>query len=169
MRYYLIAGDGEEFVADLVRAGEPSAWVAEFEFCSLDGGEWKHKQTVFVRSLAGMLFTSTDGVGWSMAAREDLPQKIVNAGRIYDLYRGYKPSGAGTASAGGLTAQMPGLVVKIPARSGQEVRKGETLLILEAMKMENEIKSALDGRIKVIHVREGETVEAGKLLMELET
>lgn len=168
MRYYLIAGDGEEVVVDLVSAGTNSPGPAEFEFCAKDGGGWKHRQKVFVRALAGMLFTSADGVGWSRIAGEDLPRKIVNAGKVYDLYRGYKPSGAGAVSAGGLTAQMPGMVVKIPVRAGQEVKKGETLLILEAMKMENEIKSALDGRVKVVHVREGETVEAGKLLMELE-
>ena len=63
---------------------------------------------------------------------------------------------------------MPGLVLDIPVEVGQEVEKGEGVLILEAMKMENVIKSAGVGTIKAIHIKQGEAVEKGQLLIEME-
>ena len=54
---------------------------------------------------------------------------------------------------------MPGLVLKILKKVGDNISKGETVMILEAMKMENEIKSNVDGIITEIHVSEGKPVE----------
>ncbi len=67
-----------------------------------------------------------------------------------------------------LKAPMPGLVLEIQVQAGQTVSKGDTLLILEAMKMENVLKAAADGVIKNIHVQKGTAVEKGALLLELE-
>jgi biotin carboxyl carrier protein len=63
---------------------------------------------------------------------------------------------------------MPGLVLKITAEAGQEVQKGDPLLILEAMKMENVIKAAAGGTIKSIHVEKGAAVDKGQLLLTME-
>ncbi len=65
-------------------------------------------------------------------------------------------------------APMPGLVLQVVATIGQEVQKGDTLLILEAMKMENVIKATGDGRVKSIAVQKGAAVEKGQLLIEFE-
>jgi len=62
---------------------------------------------------------------------------------------------------------MPGKVIKIEVETNQEVRKNQTLVVVEAMKMENEIKAALDGRVKKIFVSEGELVDAEIPLIEL--
>jgi len=59
-------------------------------------------------------------------------------------------------------------VLEIQVQAGQTVSKGDTLLILEAMKMENVLKAAADGVIKSIHVQKGAAVEKGALLLELE-
>lgn len=67
-----------------------------------------------------------------------------------------------------LKAPMPGLVLNILATPGQEVQKGEPLIILEAMKMENVIKAAGEGRVKALHVKHGDAVEKGQLLVEME-
>ena len=64
-----------------------------------------------------------------------------------------------------LKAPMPGLVLEISVVVGQEVVKGDTLLILEAMKMENVIKSPTDGVIKSIAVSMGDTVEKNELIL----
>ncbi len=61
---------------------------------------------------------------------------------------------------------MPGLLLDIKVQEGQEVQKGEILLILEAMKMENVIKAPTDARIKHIKVQKGQTVEKNQLLIE---
>ena len=65
-------------------------------------------------------------------------------------------------------APMPGLVLKLLAEPGQMVAKGDPLLILEAMKMENVIKAVGDGQVKSIHVKQGVAVEKGQLLLEME-
>lgn len=64
-----------------------------------------------------------------------------------------------------LKAPMPGLVLEIAVEVGQEVAKGDTLLILEAMKMENVIKSPTDGFIKSLAVSQSETVEKNQLIL----
>ena len=64
-----------------------------------------------------------------------------------------------------LKAPMPGLIVEILVKDGQEVNKGDSLLILEAMKMENVIKASGDGIIKTIKIKKGESVEKGQLLI----
>ena len=64
-----------------------------------------------------------------------------------------------------LKAPMPGLMVDILVKEGDEVQKGDSLLILEAMKMENVIKAAGDGTIQEIKVKKGDSVEKGQLLI----
>ncbi|MCB0570439.1 MAG: acetyl-CoA carboxylase biotin carboxyl carrier protein subunit [Phaeodactylibacter sp.] len=67
-----------------------------------------------------------------------------------------------------IRAPMPGMVLSIAVEAGQEVKKGDSLVILEAMKMENVLKCPGDGRIKSINVRQGEAVEKNYLLLEME-
>jgi biotin carboxyl carrier protein len=65
-------------------------------------------------------------------------------------------------------AEMPGKVVKIVAPAGATVQEGQGVLILEAMKMENEIKSPIDGVVTEVSVSEGQTVESGAQLFIVE-
>ncbi|MEM6723588.1 MAG: acetyl-CoA carboxylase biotin carboxyl carrier protein subunit [Bacteroidota bacterium] len=67
-----------------------------------------------------------------------------------------------------IKAPMPGLVLDIIATEGQKVVKGDSLLILEAMKMENVIKTAGEGTIKKIRVQKGDKVDKNQLLVELD-
>ena len=67
-----------------------------------------------------------------------------------------------------LKAPMPGLVLEVSVEGGQQVSKGDALLILEAMKMENVIKSPTDGVIKSISINKGETVEKNQLILNFE-
>ena len=62
---------------------------------------------------------------------------------------------------------MPGLIVAIPVTEGQEVKKGQTLVILESMKMQNELKTPRDGIVQRISVAPGQSVEQNKLLITL--
>jgi biotin carboxyl carrier protein len=62
---------------------------------------------------------------------------------------------------------MPGKIVSVKASIGQTLKKGEVILILEAMKMENEIVSPQDGTLASINVTAGQAVEAGVLLATL--
>ena len=67
-----------------------------------------------------------------------------------------------------LMADMPGRVVKILVKEGQDVDLGDPLLVLEAMKMENELKSAGKVTIHKIHVHEGDSIDSGQTLIEFE-
>lgn len=67
-----------------------------------------------------------------------------------------------------ITAPMPGLVIKINCAAGDDVARNQSLLVMEAMKMENEIKSPVEGKIKSISVSEGQGIEKGQVLVEFE-
>ncbi len=67
-----------------------------------------------------------------------------------------------------LKSPMPGLIVEVKVQPGQEVRKGDTLLILESMKMQNEIKAPRDGVIVAVFVENGQSVAQGEALVQLE-
>ena len=72
------------------------------------------------------------------------------------------------AAPGAVTALMPGRVRAVRVSQGQQVKTGEVLLILEAMKMENEIRSPVDGVVKELPVAEGASVAAGDVLAVVE-
>ena len=67
-----------------------------------------------------------------------------------------------------LRAPMPGLVVAVSVSEGQEVKKGQVILILESMKMQNELKAPRDGTIGRIRVRPGESVEQKQTLLSVQ-
>jgi len=67
-----------------------------------------------------------------------------------------------------IKAPMPGLVVSVEVEIGQEIKTGDSVLILEAMKMENVIKSPIDGVIKNIKIEPSNTVEKNQILVEFE-
>jgi len=72
------------------------------------------------------------------------------------------------AAAGGLEAPMPGVVSKVLVAAGEEVRKGQPLVAVEAMKMEHLVRAPRDGRVKKLSVTSGELVNGGAPLLELE-
>jgi biotin carboxyl carrier protein len=66
-----------------------------------------------------------------------------------------------------MKAPMPGLIVKLMCAVDDRVKKGDSLLLIEAMKMENELKAPADGIIKEIHVQSGKPVDKGQILITL--
>jgi biotin carboxyl carrier protein len=71
-------------------------------------------------------------------------------------------------AAGVLKAPMPGLVVRVQVQPGAQVAAGDPLVVLEAMKMENELKAGAPGTVKLVRVAPGEAVEKGQVLVEFE-
>jgi acetyl/propionyl-CoA carboxylase alpha subunit len=67
-----------------------------------------------------------------------------------------------------LRAPMPGMVVKIEVAAGDSVAAGQGLVIMEAMKMENELKAEAGGRVRHVHVEAGQAVEKDQVLVEFE-
>ncbi len=94
----------------------------------------------------------------------------VLAVEILDPLRSPDSEGGGRDGAGRreIRAAMPGKVVAIKARPGDEVRQGQGLVVVEAMKMENEIPSPKSGRVVALEVVPGQTVEKGEVLFSVE-
>ncbi len=76
-------------------------------------------------------------------------------------------SGGGSASGGALMSPMPGKIVKVLVKEGESVTEGQTLIVMEAMKMQNELKSPCAGTVAKVHVEEGGTVETGAKLVDV--
>ncbi|MEO7133498.1 MAG: biotin/lipoyl-containing protein [Vicinamibacterales bacterium] len=78
-----------------------------------------------------------------------------------------KKAGTGAAGSGPqrVTSPMPGKVVRILVKPGDEVKARQGVAVVEAMKMENELRAARDGRVREVSVAEGQSVDAGTLLL----
>ena len=85
--------------------------------------------------------------------------------QVEDFRKGEERTSEGTLL---VKAPMPGKVIKVCVSEKAEVRKNQTLAIVDAMKMENEIKASVDGTIKKIHVSAGDLVDSEMPLIELE-
>jgi biotin carboxyl carrier protein len=81
-----------------------------------------------------------------------------------------KKDGAGAQGSGPqrLLAPMPGKVVRVLVKAGDEVKARQGLVVVEAMKMENELRAARDGRVREVAVTEGQSVDAGAVLAVIE-
>ncbi len=84
---------------------------------------------------------------------------------LHESLKGNKGLGGGNS----LGAGMPGKIVKILVKEGDEVQEGTPIMIMEAMKMENEMRAGQNTKIKKIHVKEGDSVEGGATLVTYES
>src|SRR5262249_53667039 len=151
---------------ELVRSG--SAWR-----CRLDGREFP-LDAVFVRE--GVLSILVDGKSYEVKQESTGVENNIVVG--FERFRAtvrdprsFRSRRRGDDTGEGIrkvSAPMPGKVVRILAGAGTEVESGQAVLVIEAMKMQNELKSPKRGKVKKINVREGAAVEAGQVLAEIE-
>ena len=126
----------------------------------------------------GAFHVLRDGVSYNVeVVKSDAAEKTFAVkinGRLYEvkaqdrfdlLLQQMGMSNANSQRIKDLKAPMPGLILDIKVTEGQAVQKGDPLLILEAMKMENVIKAPADGTVKTVKVRKGESVEKGHVLL----
>jgi biotin carboxyl carrier protein len=112
----------------------------------------------------------------SYVRQEDDQWQVLLRGRLFPVTvederekRLRAAAGGGVAETGEfhLRAPMPGLVITIPIAEGEVVKKGQVLLVLESMKMQNELKSPRDGTVHRIKVKAGESVEQKQTLLSV--
>lgn len=162
---YITTIDGQEFTVEIldekhIRINDK---ILDVDFESVSG------QPVYSLIIGGKsyeAYVSPDDEKWEVLLRGRLYQAEVEDEREKRL----RAAGSASAAEGGeflLKAPMPGLVVAIPVEEGQPVTKGQVLLILESMKMQNELKAPRDGIISRIKVRAGETVEQKQTLLSV--
>ena len=100
----------------------------------------------------------------------EITLEVIDKADIKEAPKAAAPAAAPAAAAAGaqsITAPMPGNILKVNVAQGQAVKKGQVLMILEAMKMENEIMCPCDGTVASVNVTVGATVETGSLLCSL--
>ena len=125
-----------------------------------------------LRAVDGQLDLLIDGRPVSATVSSDDAKRWVTVnGQTWVLTKssgGRKSSGHGGHAAGELVAPMPGLVRAVQVAEGDSVTKGQTLVIVEAMKMEIKIVAPRDGAIKSLKVSQGQTVERDQILVKIE-
>ena len=89
-------------------------------------------------------------------------------GATFEIHAGSSARRGGETTAGLVSPPMPATVVRVAVEPGQTVARGDLLVALEAMKMELPIRAAADGVVRAVHCREGELVQPGTRLVEME-
>jgi biotin carboxyl carrier protein len=115
-----------------------------------------------------------DGRRYTAYVAEDKGKKYVAIdGEFYqfemDKDQGQKTKGSIGVKGNSVVSQMPGLLVKVPVAVGDRISAGTTLAVVEAMKMQNELRSPSDGVVKKINFKEGQQVDAFVPIVELDT
>ncbi|GLC27393.1 acetyl-CoA carboxylase biotin carboxyl carrier protein subunit [Roseisolibacter agri] len=142
------------------------------------GDEVLHAHLVDVEGTPVSLLTIGDRVYRLVARRGDARGRYAISldGRRFDVEaldertRTIRDLSAASAAAAGpapLVAPMPGLVVRVAVQVGDQVAAGQGLVVMEAMKMENELRAPAGGTVAAIHAVPGTAVEKGALLVEL--
>jgi biotin carboxyl carrier protein len=162
---YITTVEGKQFTVEIIDEKHVSVngKMYEVDFESVSG------QPVYSLILDGKSHES-------YIARADDDWQVLLRGRLYPVTvederekRLRAAAGGGVAESGEfiLKAPMPGLVVAVPVNEGQEVKKGQVILILESMKMQNELKAPRDGTVQRIKVKAGESVEQKQTLLSV--
>lgn len=161
---YITTIDGKEFSVEIIdeKHVRINDQVLEVDFESVSG------QPVYSLIIGGKSYEAyiyPDDKDWQVLLHGRLFQAIVEDEREKRL----RAAGSKVAEGGEfhLKAPMPGLVVSIPVEEGQQVKQGQVLLVLESMKMQNELKAPRDGTISRIRVKAGETVEQKQTLLNV--
>lgn len=164
---YIVTLDGERHTVDLtpegVRSGDLAATAA---LTAVEGtpvrlvriGNAVHRVVVRRRESRGHYLLWLDGFTYDVEALDERTRII----------RDLTAAAAGPAGPAPLVAPMPGLIVRVAVAPGDTVATGQGLVVMEAMKMENELRAAGAGLVKSVHVQPGTAVEKGAVLIEME-
>jgi biotin carboxyl carrier protein len=164
---YVIMRDGREIPVEVLEKNGGYAVTVDDKTYDVD--------SEFV--LPGLYSLLVDGVSFEASVYS--PETDVYNVHLYDGMRRVEllspiglvlraQGGGAGAQALSVKAPMPGKVVKVLVEPGQNVAKGQGVIVVEAMKMQNELQALTDGKVKEIRAKEGESVEGGAELVVLE-
>jgi 3-methylcrotonyl-CoA carboxylase alpha subunit len=145
-------------------AGEHRATVEDDGSVSVDAGR---RIPTFIGPSGEVRVDDPPRLAWTAAGGET--RWVFLDGEVFELE--VQPEGRrrrGTGHQGSLSAPMPATVVRVDAAAGDIVRRGDALIILEAMKMELPVRAPADGTVKAVHCKSGDLVQAGVPLIEIE-
>jgi len=121
-------------------------------------GDEIHRAVVQKRDGRGVYTIWVDGYRFDVEALDERTRAI----------REMSAAAEGPSGPAPVKAPMPGLIVRVNVSVGDEVQAGQGVVVMEAMKMENELRTTGAGRVKAVHATPGLAVEKGALLVELE-
>jgi biotin carboxyl carrier protein len=163
---YIVTVEDREFLVEMLDEKHISVdgKTYEVDFESVSG---QPVYSLIVDGRSHESYIQPGDEAWQVLLRGRLYQVIVENEREKRLRAA---AGGGVAETGEfhLKAPMPGLVVTVQVEEGQAVKKGQVLIILESMKMQNELKSPRDGIVNRIRVRAGESVEQKQSLLSVQ-
>ena len=162
---YITTIDNKEFTVEIIDAKHVSVngKTLEVDFESISG-QPVYSLLIDGKSYEGYVYP--DEKDWQVLLHGRLYQASVEDEREKHL----RAAASGRVIESGefhLKAPMPGMVIAIPVTEGQAVKKGQVLLILESMKMQNELKSPKDGTVSRIRVKAGEPAEQKQALLSV--
>lgn len=149
----------QDLVLEFKRQGED--FVLEYLNKSFAGKLLQWEPPYFVLESAGKTFKGAFYRG------ENFIDVHLPSGTTRLHYPSRRGRGASAHEEGDLLTPMPGKVLKVLVDEGEAVNKGQSLMVLEAMKMEHQIISPLDGKVAKINFKEGDRVQEGEELMEV--
>lgn len=160
MTVEVLSDDGNSSVVRITRPGREARTLS---FTSADLGDSRYlvqdlPKTTVIDALRG------EKSSWTLLHGEDTFELSVRNERDTWLEHG-----AASAAGAQVTVAMPGKVVFVDVKAGDAVTRGQRLLVIEAMKMENDVKAPRDGVVKALRCNVGDAVEAGTPLVELES
>jgi biotin carboxyl carrier protein len=147
--FYTFLVDGKEYIVDVVGLGKGAYSIL-------------HEN----KSYSMQLIESRESKRYTVNTKNQAYEvEIIDA---ESKYLKNKNKGGLDLSEKTILSPMPGKVVRIPVKVGDEVKSGDTVIVVSAMKMESEYKVFLDGIVKEIHVKEGDTVDGGQKLVTID-
>ena len=165
---WVIRGDGDTFEVGVERSGdvfeiELEGETRRVEMVRLDGAFASLRYPDSGRCFQITYHHNANG-SWRMGVgTREFDLSVLSPAEAVEELGGKRESGPSR-----LAAPIPGKVVAVKVSLGDEVVPGQPLVVLEAMKMENELAAEQGGRIAAVHVADGDTVESGELLVEIE-
>ena len=140
--------------------------IIKYEFSKNDYQYMDDTISFLFKDSSYLIDVTHEGLDYTVYTRGGFRSiKLYNEEKI--LHESLKAGGS-LGGSDGLVSQMPGKIVKIFVKPGDEVKQGDPILIMEAMKMENEMKADRDCKIKDIHVSAGENIEANTNMVSFE-
>ena len=163
-RYFVEVGE-KEYEASFDEHGSVSLQGVSTKFEIRQAGQCTYSVLVGGRSVTVVASDSRGEFQFLVNGKQCSPKVVSERERLLTVVAGKPLSGNKLLE---IRAPMPALVATIEVKIGDDVKPGQGLVILEAMKMENEIKSHQQGRVRQIFVRQRQIVEKGELLLVLE-
>lgn len=166
---YVLSHDGHQFSAVVATEGdEAMVQVGDGELTPVNFRPVLNGKAISIRfgGRLHLVHLSSDGKGGSVKAT--IGGRPVNLTVMDELRAQALESLGDTATSGTIAADIPGLVVDVKVTIGQLVHKGEPVIVVEAMKMQNEMTASITGTVSAIPVAAGDSVNPGDPLVIIE-